>query len=74
MTVGGRKAVGISQRRTKEKARFQCVLYRRFDAHRFVSLLAEPRPSAAEVSSAVMEIDVELATMAERLVEALAKR
>jgi hypothetical protein len=31
VTIGGRKAVGISQRRTREAARFQCVAYERWD-------------------------------------------
>ncbi|MEY2453896.1 MAG: lipoate---protein ligase [Acidimicrobiaceae bacterium] len=31
VTVGGRKVVGISQRRTREAARFQCVAYERWD-------------------------------------------
>ncbi|HWU23809.1 MAG TPA: hypothetical protein VN088_19885 [Nocardioides sp.] len=31
--VGGRKAVGISQRRTKDGARFQCIVYDRWDPH-----------------------------------------
>ena len=32
VTVDGRKVVGISQRRTREAARFQCVAYERWDA------------------------------------------
>jgi lipoate-protein ligase A len=31
VTIGGRKAVGISQRRTRLGARFQCVAYDRWD-------------------------------------------
>jgi lipoate-protein ligase A len=31
VTIGGAKAVGLSQRRTRAGARFQCVLYRRYD-------------------------------------------
>lgn len=37
VTIEGRKVVGISQRRTREAARFQCVAYERWDP----SLLAE---------------------------------
>jgi lipoate---protein ligase len=39
ITVGGSKFVGISQRRTKEGARFQLVAYQRLDHERLVSLL-----------------------------------
>jgi lipoate-protein ligase A len=38
--AGGRKVVGISQRRTREAARFQCVAVRRWDAAALVGLLA----------------------------------
>ena len=31
VTIGGAKVVGISQRRTRESARFQCVAYERWD-------------------------------------------
>jgi lipoate-protein ligase A len=39
VTVDGRKVVGISQRRTREAARFQCVAYERWDPHPLVDLL-----------------------------------
>ncbi|WP_420440406.1 lipoyl protein ligase domain-containing protein [Candidatus Poriferisodalis sp.] len=31
VTAGGRKLVGVSQRRTREGSRFQCVAYERFE-------------------------------------------
>lgn len=37
---GGRKLVGISQRRTRDAARFQCALYRRWDPAALAPLLA----------------------------------
>lgn len=40
VTVGGRKLVGISQRRTRTHARFQCVLHLQFHADRTIELLA----------------------------------
>ncbi len=49
VTVDGRKLVGISQRRTRTHARFQCVLHHRFDAERTLGLLA-PDPGDAELS------------------------
>lgn len=39
VTVAGRKVVGISQRRTRDAARFQCVAYERWDPHPLVDLL-----------------------------------
>lgn len=41
VTVDGRKLVGISQRRTRSHARFQCVVHRRFHADHTLELLAE---------------------------------
>ena len=39
VTVGGRKAVGISQRRTRDAARFQCVAYEQWNPRPLVDLL-----------------------------------
>ena len=39
VTVGGRKVVGISQRRTREAARFQCVAYEGWDPRPLSDLL-----------------------------------
>ena len=39
VTVDGRKVVGISQRRTRQAARFQCVAYERWDPQPLVDLL-----------------------------------
>jgi hypothetical protein len=47
--VGGRKAVGISHRRTRAGARFQCVAHRRWPGEELVALLAPPRPTAADL-------------------------
>lgn len=41
---GDRKLVGISQRRTRDGARFQCALYRRWDPSALHGLLADPPP------------------------------
>ena len=40
VVVGGRKLVGISQRRTRAVARFQCVVHRRWDPGPLLGLLA----------------------------------
>lgn len=40
VVVGGRKLVGISQRRTREGARFQCIVHRTWDPVPLLGLLA----------------------------------
>ena len=40
VTVGGRKVVGMSQRRTRAAARFQCVVLAEWDPASLVDLLA----------------------------------
>jgi lipoate---protein ligase len=47
--VDGRKAVGISQRRTRAGARFQCVSHRRWPGEELVALLAPPRPTPGDL-------------------------
>jgi len=42
VTVGDRKLVGLSQRRTRTAARFQCIVHRRFDPDATVSMLSPP--------------------------------
>ena len=39
VTVDGRKVVGVSQRRTRDAARFQCVAYERWDPEPLLSLM-----------------------------------
>jgi lipoate-protein ligase A len=47
--LGGRKLVGISQRRTRGGSRFQCMVHTRWEPDVLVRLLAPPRPAAAEL-------------------------
>lgn len=56
--TGGRKIVGISQRRTRQAARFQCGAYLRWDGDALRGLLAEPRPSPGELDDAVEPVPV----------------
>jgi lipoate-protein ligase A len=44
------KLVGISQRRTRAGARFQCAVHTRWSPERLVALLSPPRPTAAELA------------------------
>jgi len=50
---GNRKVLGLSQRRTRSWIRYQCAIYRRWDAARLVGLLQEPLPPLAELQAAV---------------------
>lgn len=53
--VGGRKAVGISQRRTRAGARFQCVAYSRWDAATLSAVLsAHPPPAVLDTFATVI--------------------
>ena len=47
--VGAAKAVGISQRRTRHWARLQSAVHLQWRPEMMVSLLAEPRPTIAEL-------------------------
>ena len=49
VTIDGRKLVGISQRRTRVGARFQCAVHTTWAPDRLVSLLTRPRPTTAEL-------------------------
>ena len=75
LVVDGRKLVGISQRRTRDGARFQCVVHRRWDPASLVELLAlEPADRAQAVTDlerAGMALDVECDVLVEALVSNL---
>jgi len=51
--AGSSKLVGISQRRTREFARFQSMCHLRWRPELVAALVASPRPRAAELASAV---------------------
>jgi lipoate-protein ligase A len=54
VTVAGRKVVGISQRRTRSAARFQCAVLGRWDAVALADLLVGVEPDAiADVAAGV---------------------
>ena len=55
VTVDGAKVVGISQRRTRAGARFQCSVPLRWDAERHAGLLA---PGIAKAGVSVAEVKV----------------
>jgi len=71
VTVGGRKVVGISQRRTRSAARFQCAAYARWDAPLLHALLSEPRPSLGELQDMAAPAGDDLGALGDALVAAL---
>jgi lipoate-protein ligase A len=71
VTIGRRKAVGISQRRTRAGARFQCVAYERWDPAPLVDLLGLSPEAAAAVEAAGMGLGSRLHDIEEALVDHL---
>ena len=66
--LDGVKLVGLSQRRTRRAARFQCAVNRRFDDHLLIELLAAP-PSTPHPPVALLPPTA--TGIAERLLAAL---
>jgi lipoate-protein ligase A len=71
VTIDGRKVVGISQRRTRAAARFQCAALLMWDPGALVALLAPPRPTAAELAPVAAGVAVSSGALASALVAAL---
>jgi len=76
VTIDGRKVVGISQRRTRQGAVFQCAVVRRFALDRLVAVLAlapeERRRLVAAVAPTVGAVpDVDPVVLADTLEEKL---
>jgi lipoate---protein ligase len=77
VTVGGRKAIGLSQRRTREGALFQCCAALRWEPERLLDLLTLPDAdrtrAAAEISGFATGLgpDIDLIT---GLLDALSRR
>lgn len=61
VVTSGAKTVGISQRRTREGARFQCVAYTRWDVEEWVDVLADPgvRRSVRELQVAEIAVNAD---------------
>jgi lipoate-protein ligase A len=70
VTVDGRKVAGISQRRTRAWARFQCAALRRWDPEPLTRLLVPPPPLDA-LSEVAAGAGVPLDALADAFVAAL---
>ena len=53
----GAKIVGISQRRTRAGARFQCALYHAWRPEAHAELFSPPGPTAADLADVVIAVD-----------------
>jgi len=47
--------VGVSQRRTKDAARFQCTVFRAIDIETYAALVREPLPASLSRAVGVAE-------------------
>ncbi|HEX7094478.1 MAG TPA: hypothetical protein VF183_01255 [Acidimicrobiales bacterium] len=71
VTIDGHKVVGISQRRTRHAARFQCAALLRWDAVGTLRLLAVPDDERVAASRALAAVAAGLAVDGDRLANAL---
>jgi lipoate---protein ligase len=75
VVVDGRKVVGIAQRRTRDGARFQCVVHRHWDPMALLDLLALDAPERAagvtELSTIAGGLDVDRDVVIDALVRHL---
>lgn len=68
---GGAKLVGISQRRTREGARFQCVAYTTWSTEPWVDAIVDPVIRESARALHVAEIAVDIDQLVNRLVQSL---
>ena len=71
VTVAGAKVFGVSQRRSRDGARFQCVAYRSWLPGLFAGAFADPATRDAAGLLSVHEVDLDGPTLLERLSSAL---
>lgn len=71
VTLGGAKLVGVSQRRTRHWARFQSMVHLRFRPELVASLVAVPRPTAADLAARVASVSATAAQIVDALVDGL---
>lgn len=69
--VGDHKLVGISQRRTRDGARFQCVLYRRWAEVNWIECLTSPHARDGVRQLHVATVDISAGDIADAVFAAL---
>lgn len=68
---GARKVVGISQRRTRSGARFQCALHLRWHPEAYAPLLNPPRPAVSDLQDVASGVDIEVGALRSALLHSL---
>lgn len=71
VTIDGRKVVGISQRRTRDGALFQCAALLAWDPAPLVTRLGLPPGALGDLEAAASALDVDAAVLFERFVQQL---
>ena len=71
--TGSTKFVGISQRRTRDQARFQCTAYMAWNAAALVELLSEPIADVARLEEMVGVVPVGPRVLAARMFELISE-
>lgn len=69
----GSKVVGISQRRTRTWARFQCAISCRWDPGMLVDLLRPPRPKVQDIATCGADLDVDVEDLASAVIAELVR-
>lgn len=67
----GAKIVGIAQRRSRDRARFQCMVLRRWEPREFVGLLADKGVDVAELGRRVQVVDRDAAMIRDAVIRSL---
>jgi lipoate-protein ligase A len=68
---GGAKLVGVSQRRTRLHARFQCALHRHWQPETMAGLLRAPGPRAEDLAGVAATVDVDVDDLVPALLDGL---
>ena len=70
-TQDGRKVVGVSQRRTRDWARFQCAISLQWKPGLILELLNDPRPTMSDIENCGSNLSLDSATVATKLTDAI---
>lgn len=71
VTVGGRKVVGLAQRRVRDGALFQCAVHRTWDPRSLVSHLGLPAEAVDELADVVLPMGDRLEELERAFLDAL---